>query len=131
MSGLEPYMDVVLVGENTYGKYTGAWIIPDLAEPRKHNWALVPIVMKYANADGVTDFDTGLPVDIEIEDDLINAVPFGDLNDPVLYKAIESIVGSGQMPGKKASVSPVSFAELENPFKEQKRNLFISPEFKK
>jgi C-terminal processing protease CtpA/Prc len=32
MSGLYPYLvDVVLVGENTYGKYTGAWIIPDLA----------------------------------------------------------------------------------------------------
>ena len=129
ISGLDPYMDVVLVGETTYGKYTGAWIIPDLANPPKHNWALVPIVMKYANADGVTDFDSGLPVDIEVADDLINAVPFGSLNDPVLYTAIEAIVGPGQIPGKKRSLTSVPFEKLDNKVKEKRRNLYISPSF--
>ena len=129
ISGLDPYMDVVLVGETTYGKYTGAWIIPDLANPPKHNWALVPIVMKYANADGVTDFDSGLPVDIEVADDLINAVPFGSLNDPVLYTAIEAIVGPGQIPGKKRSLTSVPFEKMDNKVKEKRRNLYISPSF--
>jgi len=127
ITGLYPYMEVILVGENTYGKYTGAWIIPDLADPPQHNYALVPIVMKYANADGYTDFEDGLAVNIEVEDDLFNAVPFGDLNDPVLYKAVENIVGQSQMPTLKKAVQPVPFERLENKEKEKRRNLFISP----
>jgi hypothetical protein len=85
--------------------------------------------MKYANADGVTDFDSGLPVDIEVADDLINAVPFGSLNDPVLYTAIEAIVGPGQIPGKKRSLTSVPFEKLDNKVKEKRRNLYISPSF--
>ncbi len=126
MSGLFPYMDVVLVGENTYGKYCGAWIIPDLAEPPQHNWGLVPVVMKYANKDGFTDFDEGLTADITVEDDLFNAVPFGDLRDSVLYKAMEAIVGPGQMPGKKAYLKKhMPYELLDNPMKDRRRNLFL------
>jgi carboxyl-terminal processing protease len=128
ISGLYPYMNVVLVGENTYGKYTGAWIIPDLEDPPRHNWALVPTVMKYANKDGFTDFDDGLIADIEVEDDIFNAVPFGNLNDSVLYKAVEAIVGADQMPAKKAStIKHVPYEKLDNKFKEQRRNLFLPP----
>ena len=29
ISGLEPYMDVVQIGEATYGKYTGMYVFPD------------------------------------------------------------------------------------------------------
>jgi carboxyl-terminal processing protease len=129
ISGLFPYMDVVLVGESTYGKYCGAWIIPDLAEPPQHNWGLVPVVMKYANKDGYTDFDEGIPADITIEDDLFNAVPFGDLRDSVLYKAVEAIVGPGQIPGKKASLvkKHMPYELLYNPMKDRRRNLFLPP----
>jgi carboxyl-terminal processing protease len=127
ISGLYPYMDVVLVGQNTYGKYTGAWIIPDLADPHQHNYALVPVVMKYANAEGYTDFNDGLSVDIEVEDDLMLAAPFGNLNDQVFYKALEAIVGTAQMPAKKKAVQPVPYELLENKIKESRRNLFIDP----
>jgi carboxyl-terminal processing protease len=127
ISGLSPYMDVILVGEDTYGKYTGSWIIPDLADPPRHNYALVPVVMKYANAEGYTDFNDGLPADILIEDDLFYAVPFGDLNDPVLYKAVEAIVGPAQMPSLKKAVQPVPYERLENKEKENRRNLFVHP----
>ena len=130
ISGLYPYIDVVLVGEDTYGKYTGAWIIPDLADPPQHNWALVPIVMKYANKDGFTDFNDGLVADIQIEDDLFNAIPFGSLDDPVLYKAVETIVGAEQMPAKKISIKPVPYEKLPDPVKDMRRNLFLPPVLK-
>jgi hypothetical protein len=125
-------MDVVLVGEDTYGKYCGAWIIPDLADPPQHNWGLVPVVMKYANKDGYTDFDDGLAADIKIEDDLFNAYPFGDLRDSVLYMAVESIVGPGQMPGKKAASlkKHMPYELLDNPMEDSRRNLFLKPVFK-
>ena len=127
ISGLYPYMNVILVGKKTYGKYTGAWIIPDPADPPRHNCALVPVVMKYANAEGYTDFNDGLPVDIEVEDDLMNAAPFGSLDDEVLYKALEAIVGPSQMPAKKIAVQPVPYEFLDNKVKEPRRNLFVDP----
>jgi len=99
ISGLAPYMDVVQIGESTYGKYTGAWVIPDDNE----KWAMVPIVMKYANVDGYTDFVNGLSPDYSVDDDLLNAVPFGDTSDPLVAKAIELITGTSTKTVKEKS----------------------------
>lgn len=94
MVGLEPYMNVIQVGDTTYGKYTGMWVIGDTHEPPRHNWGILPIVMKYANADGKTDFKDGLAPDYYVEDDLINAVPFGATYDPQIDEAISLITGT-------------------------------------
>ncbi len=94
ITGLDPYMDVVKIGEATYGKYAGAWVIPDDNE----KWAILPIVSKYSNNDGYTDFVNGLPPDYEIEDDLFEAVQFGDTDDPMLAKAIELATGKKYAP---------------------------------
>lgn len=87
--GLEPYMDVIKIGEPTYGKYAGAWVMPDDDE----KWAILPIVSKFSNASGYTDFVNGLPPDYEIDDDLFRTFPFGDSRDPMLAKAIELSTG--------------------------------------
>jgi len=89
ITGLDPWMDVVKIGESTYGKYAGAWVLPDDNE----EWAMIPIVSKFSNADGYTDFADGLPPDYEIDDDLFAAVPFGDTSDPLLAKALELATG--------------------------------------
>ena len=94
ITGLDPYMDVVKIGESTYGKYAGAWVIPDDNE----KWAIIPIVSNYANADGYTDFVNGLAPDYEIDDNLITAVEFGDTSDPLLAKAIELATGKSPAP---------------------------------
>ncbi|MDP4221974.1 MAG: S41 family peptidase [Bacteroidota bacterium] len=87
--GLKPYMTVVQVGEPTYGKYCGSWVIPDDNE----KWAMMPIVMKFSNANGFTDFVNGLTPDYEIEDDVTSAVPFGDITDPMLAKVLQVATG--------------------------------------
>jgi C-terminal processing protease CtpA/Prc len=66
--GLDPYMEVIQIGENTHGKYTGAWVIPDNEEPARHNYAFIPSVMKYSNADNCTNFMDGLIADYEVVD---------------------------------------------------------------
>jgi len=68
-----------------------------------------------------------LPVDIEVEDDLFNTAPFGDLNDQVFYKAVEAIVGQDKMPALKKAVMPLPYERLENRKKESRRNLFVDP----
>jgi len=125
ISGLYPYMEVVQIGEPTYGKYLGAWIIPDDNE----EWAIVPIVMKYANADGLTDFADGLPPDYEMYDDLLTAVPFGDTSDPMVAKAIELATGESTA-AVSASVRSAAFSRFKRltpvaKEMKQKRNLYV------
>lgn len=94
INGLKPYMDVTVIGENTFGKFYGSYVLYDQNEPPKHNWAIAPVVLKYANANGVTDFVNGIAPNIFLEDDLLQANRFGDENDPMLATAISYINGS-------------------------------------
>jgi len=93
INGLKPHMKVTIIGEPTFGKFYGSFAIYDESEPPVHNWAIAPIVLKYANANGVTDFVNGLSPDIFIEDDLLNAKSFGDERDPMIAAALSIIKG--------------------------------------
>ncbi|MFO7621811.1 MAG: S41 family peptidase [Bacteroidales bacterium] len=125
ITGLDPYMDVVRIGESTYGKYVGAWVMPD--DDKK--WAMMPIVTKYANANGYTDFENGLAPDYEIKDDLFTARPFGDASDPMLAKAIELMTGQG-MPSRKALVPDTERFKQIVPERMRLRENLIIPQVK-
>ena len=94
INGLKPYMDVVVIGENTFGKFYGSYLLYDQNDPPKHNWAIAPVVLKYANANGVTDFANGISPDIYLQDDLLKASSFGDEADQMLATAIAYLNGS-------------------------------------
>lgn len=87
--GLKPYMSITTIGDKTHGKYTGAYLIND--ENGKHNWAIQPIVFKYSNSEGFTDFGNGLTPDITGEDGLFT--PLGDPAEMLLALAIQEITG--------------------------------------
>lgn len=132
ITGLAPHMDVVQVGEPTYGKYSGAWIIPDNDDEDKAKWAIVPIVMKYANADGYTDFEGGLTPDHAMADDILFAVPFGDTSDPMTAKAVELITGqqvAAALATRSRSALIREFKRIvpENKVMDLKRNLYVPP----
>ncbi|MBN1414638.1 MAG: PDZ domain-containing protein [Bacteroidales bacterium] len=122
--GLKPYMDVTVIGEWTYGKYTGSWLIYDFDTPPKHNWAMMPIVIKYANAQGYTDFRNGLQPDQEMQDNIIEAKPFGSTEDPMLATAIEAVTGTSLKSTR--SVEKPGYRQLDNKLKKLKRNLFVN-----
>jgi carboxyl-terminal processing protease len=116
MSGLYPYMDVVQIGTTTYGKCYASITVDDWEEPKRHNWAMQPIVIKYSNADGFTDFVDGIAPDYEVADNLLYAKPFGSLEDPLLAKALEDITGVS--PLVKKSAGPEShFKSMPRPRK--------------
>ncbi|HPS13595.1 MAG TPA: S41 family peptidase [Prolixibacteraceae bacterium] len=125
ISGLRPYMNSVIVGDSTYGKYTGAFVISDYEDTLNSNWAIVPIVLKYSNANGYTDFVDGLAPDYAVSDDLLNAVPFGDTSDPLLAKALELITGEAVSTVKSAKLSP-DFKKIVPNKMQIRNNLFVS-----
>ena len=124
MIGLEPYMEVVQIGDTTYGKYTGAWVIADNNTPPKHNWAIVPIVNKYSNASGFGEFKTGLLPDHLIEDDLLEARAFGDVSDPMLAQAVELITGQISTVKKSKGVK-FDYTPLLSPYQYLRTNMFV------
>lgn len=126
INGLKPYMEVITIGEPTVGKYYGSWVIPDLADEPRHSWAVMPVVLKYANADGLTDFVDGLTPDYPVEDDLLNAKPFGDEGDPMLATALNLITGAPNVRrGQTTRLKP--YETLENPEDARKSQLMLRP----
>lgn len=102
ISGLQAYIDVVTIGTNTYGKYTGSITIYDSDNFRKdgdnlnpsHKWAMQPIIMKYTNSID-QDVKGGIPFDIELVDYISQYGELGEIDEPLLAKAIEAITGIG------------------------------------
>lgn len=100
ITGLKPYMNVTTVGETTYGKYTASITLKpeDFYEKESDykdfdNWAVQPIILKYANSLGVTDFKDGFKPDIEVEDDLFSSIPLGDKTEALLQATLKEITG--------------------------------------
>lgn len=82
INGLKPFMDIILIGENTHGKPVGSYSFND----RDKKYAINPISFAITNADGEGYYFDGLPVDAHIADDLIH--DFGDPEEARLKEAL-------------------------------------------
>jgi carboxyl-terminal processing protease len=107
--GLEPYMEIITVGDTTYGKYTASITLKpeDLYTNTSDykdfaNWGVQPIVIRFANSQGVTNFKNGFAPRFVVADQLLPAVQLGDKSEPLLAKALESITGTPVLALKQA-----------------------------
>lgn len=88
---MRPFMDVILIGEQTYGKGVGSWTIRD----NKYKYQLQPITMRYHNALMETTPDDGIAVDYYVPDGYSTSKKeLGDKSEPILAKAFELIIGA-------------------------------------
>lgn len=114
ITGLKPYMPVTTVGKTTYGKYTASITLKpeDFYDDKPayfadfKNWGVQPIILRYANKDGVTNFKDGFSPDIPAEEDLMDGIPLGDKNETLLKAAIEDITGTVIIAMKSAQIIP-------------------------
>ncbi len=118
ITGLDPYMEVIVIGDNTAGKYTGSitirpkvykdkeWVVDELID----NWAMQLIVFRYSNSLGYTDFKDGITPDYFVEDQLLPAFQLGDPEEPLLGKALALITGEPVLAMK--SKKPVEYTLL-------------------
>jgi carboxyl-terminal processing protease len=100
INGLIPYMQMLNVGISTAGKYVASITVKDWdangnVNPN-HKWAMQPIVVKYSNSMGVSDFTNGLTPNIVLEEDFRNLLPFGDQNETLLKAVLNDIKGLPQ-----------------------------------
>ena len=100
INGLKPYIEVIQIGTNTAGKYQASTTIydsPELVNKQGvnplHNYALQPLIFKISNANDVSDFDDGLSPSITYEEQLGAFGILGDIEEPLLKKALNAIEG--------------------------------------
>ncbi|MGJ8685183.1 MAG: S41 family peptidase [Nonlabens sp.] len=102
IAALEPYVDVIQVGDDTAGKFQASITLYDSsnfgrsgANPA-HRYALQPLVLKSINNAGFTDYFNGLAPDIALQEDYSNLGILGDVNEPLLAACLQDIMTNGR-----------------------------------
>lgn len=134
INSLEPYIDVVQIGDVTRGKNEFSTTLVDdrdnsyLYTPSRtsninpeNQWAIQPLLGRNENAEGFSDFTSGLVPDIALKEDYSNLGIIGDLDEPLLARAIQDITGTT---GKKDftvkhPIELLSSSKMFSPFKDK------------
>lgn len=104
INGLKPYMNVYLIGATTYGKNVGSYTIYDQENSSTNKWGMQPIVLKYFNSNGTSDFEKGFTPDEELIDNNVHKFALGDLQEVMLQTAIQKITGVSGVRNTQADV---------------------------
>ncbi|MFL0682499.1 MAG: S41 family peptidase [Algoriphagus aquaeductus] len=100
INNLTPYMQVVIVGDNTFGKPVGSFPLSRYSRTLlDNNVELVPITFATANAQGKAEYFDGFPADFRVGDS--PQFPWGDPRDLRLAAALQYIQ-TGNVSGRMA-----------------------------
>ena len=90
INALDPYMEVVLIGDNTYGKPVGSFPLSSYNRIlQTNNVEVVPITFAIANSAGKAEYFDGFPADFKVGDS--PQISWGDVSDLRLAAAIQYI----------------------------------------
>ena len=122
INGLDPYIDVIHIGDYTVGKNQGSitvydWINDQGEKNPNHKYAMQPIVLKIGNVAGYTDFPNGLVPDYEIKESIRTAGELGNKNEQLLKIAIDHIFGNVQFISSDDNIKQIDIPEES--FKQQ------------
>lgn len=125
---LDPYIDVIHIGTNTYGKYQASVTLYDSenftlegANPN-HAYALQPLVLKTLNSEGNTDYFNGLNPDIILEENITNLGVLGDENEPLLALALQQITLDRKVIDL---INPIKLIDDSNKFELLQKEMYI------
>ena len=107
ISGLQAYINVVLIGDETYGKFVGSITLFDSPKNdflsyenrnKSHNYAMQPITFAYYNANRTPHPVEGIIPDYKVSffDYLGKMGDFGNTSDTALAKALQLITGQAR-----------------------------------
>lgn len=102
INGLDPYINVIHIGDVTTGKFQASVTLydsPNFSEESaalktSHTYAMQPLVLKSLNANNVSDYSNGLNPDLLQREDITNLGTLGDVNEPLLKTTIDYIKGN-------------------------------------
>lgn len=103
INSLDPYIDVVHIGDYTSGKYQASTTLYDSDNFRRdganqsHTYAMQPLIFKSLNSVGKTDYDEGLEPDISLLESFNDLGIIGNENEKLLAAALADIENSGKL----------------------------------
>lgn len=98
INNLDPYMDVVIIGDNTFGKPVGSFPLSGYNRILKdNNVEVVPITFAIANSAGKAEYFDGFPANFSVGDS--PQYPWGDPRDLRLAAALQ-FVQNGNISGR-------------------------------
>ncbi|MDG1278577.1 MAG: S41 family peptidase [Algoriphagus sp.] len=101
INSLDPYMDLVLIGDNTFGKPVGSFPLSRYNRTLvENNVELVPITFATANSQGKAEYFDGFPADFSVGDS--PQFNWGDSRDLRLGAALQYIQ-NGTVSGRMAN----------------------------
>lgn len=109
INGLDPYIDVVQIGEATTGKFQASVTLYDSPDFQRegvnenHTYAIQPLIFKSANSAGRSDYVNGLAPDVSYNEDLNNLGILGETSEPLLQAALNHLQGKPQETKSKAA----------------------------
>lgn len=132
INGLDPYMNVTIIGDTTVGKNVGSIPLDDEDNPN-NPYGILPIVLKIFNSQGYSDYDEGFaPLGENVVSDFQQPMrALGDTRDPLLARAIELIEG-GSIGGRKLRTEGEPFTPIMTSIdKKGRTNRLIIDDFRK
>ena len=125
LSGLDPYIDIIQIGESTSGKFEGSFLLYDSsnfaranANPN-HRYVMLPLTFRSINAEGLTDYFDGFAPDIELIESPFTYGTLGEQGEPLLDAAINAIINGRSNIGNYNTIKYPSLYDTE-----QKNPLF-------
>ncbi|PRP66317.1 S41 family peptidase [Nonlabens agnitus] len=103
INALDPYINVVQVGDETAGKFQASITLYDSEDfgrsgaNTSHRYAMQPLVLKSLNSIGNTDYFDGLAPDIALREDFGNLGVLGDPDEPLLRACLNDISINGSI----------------------------------
>ncbi|WP_370228230.1 S41 family peptidase [Mesoflavibacter sp.] len=141
INALEPYIDVIHIGDVTRGKNEFSITLydnPDCAflPPNtncngsinpNHTWAMQPLVGRSENADGFSDYTNGLTPDISLDESLSNLGVLGQQDEPLLARAIQHLTGNGRT-GETIIENKIELFDYSNKHTPTGTNMYLEPD---
>lgn len=99
INGLDPYIEVIQVGDVTTGKNEASITLYDSPSFRfndeglnpNHTWAMQPLVSRNENSIGFSDYTSGFTPEVPLREDFRNLGVLGNTTEPLLAKALQQI----------------------------------------
>ncbi len=94
INGLHPYVQVVQVGDKTYGKDMASTTLstPEEIHGTERAWHLIPMIYKIYNKAGQGNYNNGItPQKLTDEFAFLPLVPIGDTRDPLIQEVLQTI----------------------------------------
>lgn len=134
INGLKPYMSVITIGNNTYGKNLFGTLIED--DQKRWKWGFYVMLGQTANVNGESDYGNvnGISPTYKVDDNRVPFRSFGDDNEPLFNKVL-SVMGipasTTARVGATNKVTPLSNEFLRDNLQTGEKRMIQESPFKK